>query len=334
MYRELERMHRGGVVAARDMAGDARVVSEAARNVLSGQEEGPDLYHVAVMGGPEFAARDPRMSRSSLGYEAGESPWAQAVTAETDLSLAVARAAGSGATALKLYLGFEADLIAALTAEAHRQGLQVWAHSTVYPARPMEVVRAGVDVLSHACGLAWQDADLDPTPYAGANVTARPRFDPDRVEADSPEMTALFAEMARRGTLLDPTLTNHARPGDDRYGCTTELTAALTRAAHRAGVPLVAGTDYHAPADDPYPALHREIEALVDHAGLTPTEALVAATLHGARALGRESDYGTVEPGKLASFVVLAEDPAEDIRAIRTVVAVVQRGEVSVREVP
>jgi imidazolonepropionase-like amidohydrolase len=324
-------MHESGVVAARDMAGDARVVSEAARNVLSGQAKGPDLYHVAVMGGPEFAARDPRMTRSSLGYPAGGSPWAQAVTAETDLPLAVARAAGSGATALKLYLGFDAELIAALAAEAHRQGLQVWAHSAVYPARPLEVVRAGVDVLSHACGLAWQDADLDPTPYATANVNARPSFDPHLVEADSPEMTALFAEMVRRGTIFDPTVTNHAHPGDDRFGCTPELTAALTRAAHHAGVPLVTGTDYHLPADQPYPALHDEIEALVDDVGLTNTEALVAATLHGARALGKEADYGTVEPGKLASLVVLAEDPTEDIRALRTVVAVVYRGVVSER---
>lgn len=331
MYRELERMHASGVVAARHMAGDARVVSEAARNVLSGHAKGPDLYHVAVMGGPEFAAGDPRMSRSSLGYEAGESPWAQAVTEETDLPLAVARAAGSGATALKLYLGFDAELIAVLTAEAHRQGLQVWAHATVFPTRPLEAVRAGVDVLSHACGMAWQDADVDPTPYAAADIRTRPTFDPDLVEADSPEMTALFAEMVRRGTIFEPTLTAHAHPGDDRFGCTPELTAALTRAAHRAGVPLVAGTDYHLPADEPYPALHDEIEALVDDAGLTPTEALVAATLHAARALGKEADYGTVEPGKLASLVVLAEDPSEDIEALRTVVAVVYRGAVSER---
>ena len=55
-------------------------------------------------------------------------------------------------------------------------------------------------------------------------------------------------------------------------------------------------------------------------------EALTAATLHGARALGREQDYGTIESGKLASFVVLEEDPTQDVRALRKVVAVVHRG--------
>lgn len=326
MYAELERMLSSGVVALRDMAGDARVIAEARRNVLAGERLGPDIYGVAVMGGPEFAATDPRMARSSLGYEPGESPWAQAVTPETDLSLAVARAAGAGATGLKLYLGFDAETISALAEEAHRQGLEVWAHATVFPTRPLDVVRAGVDAISHACGVAWQDADLDPAPYAGANVEERPRFDPAVVDADSPEMTALFEEMARRGTVFDPTLSAHARPGDDVYGCSTDLMIALTRAAHRAGVTLATGTDWFTPSEDPYPAVHREIEALVDHGVLTPAEALAAATLGGARALGRESDYGTVEPGKIASLVVLREDPVQDVRALRTVVTVVHRG--------
>lgn len=331
MYAELERMLSSGVVALRDMAGDARVHAEARRNVLAGEKLGPDIYSVAVMGGPEFAATDPRMAGSSLGYRPGESPWAQAVTPETDLRLAVARAAGAQVSGLKLYLGFSEEMIRALAEEAHRQGLEVWAHATVFPTRPLGVVRAGADGISHACGVAWQDSDLDPTPYAGANVEERPQFDPAAVEPDSPEMTALFEEMARRGTVFDPTLSGHARPGDDAYGCTTELMAAITRAAHRAGVTLATGTDWFTPPEDPYPAVHHEIEALVELAGLTPAEALVAATLGGARALGREADYGTVEPGKIASLVVLRDDPARDVRALRTVEAVVHHGMVHPR---
>ena len=326
MYDELERMLLGGVVAVRDMAGDARVIAAARRAILAGERKGPDIYNSAVFGGPEFAARDPRMARSSLGYPPGESPWAQAVTRKTDYVLAVARAAGAQVAALKLYLGFDSEVIARLTEEAHRQGLRVWAHATVFPTRPMEVVRAGVDVLSHACGLAWQDADLDPSPFAGASVKQRPSFDPAVVEPDSPEMTALFEEMARRGAVFDPTLSNHARPGDDRYGCTTNLMAALARGAHRAGVALSTGTDWFASLDDPAPTVLQEIETLVVHDVLTPAEALTAATLHGARALGREQEYGSVEVGKIASLVVLEEDPAQNVEALRKVVAVMHHG--------
>jgi hypothetical protein len=328
MHDELERMLLGGVVAIRDMAGDARVLAATRRDVLAGERLGPDIYNSAVFGGPEFAARDPRMARSSIGYRPGESPWAQAVTPDSDLPRAIARADGAQVSALKLYLGFEPELIGRLAEEAHRQGLRVWAHATVFPSRPLEVVRAGVDVISHACGIAWQDADLDPVPYAGANVRQRPTFDPALVDPNSPEMDELFAEMVRRGTVFDPTLSNHAQSGDDRYGCTTELMAALTRAAHRKGVALSTGTDWFSPLEDPAPTVLHEIEALVQHEVLTPQEALTAATLHGARALGREQDYGTVEPGKLASLVVLRGDPTQDVSALREVMAVVQRGKV------
>ena len=327
MHEELERMLLGGVVAVREMAGDARVSAAVRREMLAGERVGPDIYTAAVLASPEFVARDPKTIRASLGYSAGEAPWAPAVTSESDLPRVIARANGAEVSALKLYFGFEPELIRSLSEEAHRQGLRVWAHSTVYPSRPMAVVRAGVDVISHTCGLAWQDADLDPRPYARVSRGGRPRFDPTLVEADSPEMTELFAEMVERGTLFDPTLSNHLRPGDDRIGCTRDLMVDLTRAAHRHGVALSTGTDWFAPLEDPAPTVLHEIEALVDYEVLTPEQALTAATLHGARALGREQDYGTVEPGKRASLVVLREDPTLDVRALRGVMAVVQRGE-------
>jgi len=59
---------------------------------------------------------------------------------------------------------------------------------------------------------------------------------------------------------------------------------------------------------------------------MTPREALEAATVVGARTLGRERDLGTLEPGKLASFVVLGGNPLEDISNFRRVEVVVKRG--------
>jgi hypothetical protein len=330
-YAELERMLYGGVVVAREMAGDMRIVGEASRSALVGEVPAPDIYYAAVMGGAYFATTDPRTIQSALGLEPGNVPWSQALTPETDLRLAVARAAGTGATGIKLYAQLHAKLIQAITEEAHRQGLRVWSHATVYPDRPIEVVRAGVDVVSHVCGLGWQDGDVDPGLHRRFNITSRPGFDANVVEPDSPEMIALFEEMARRGTILEPTLANHVRPGDDRFGCTADLVVGLTRAAHRAGVSMVTGTDFHADDNHPYPSLHREIETLVRHEVLTPLEAIVAATRNGARAIGIEDSHGTVEPGKVANLLVLHANPADNIQVLRSVFLVIKRGEVYLR---
>lgn len=326
--RELERMLAGGIVALRDMAGNARAIDAVRQRIDRGEQPGPDIFFSAVLAGPHFMATDVRVGRTAGEFRRGEAPWAQTVTSETDIAGAVSRARETGATALKLYVEIDGDRIRALTAEAHRQGLEVWAHATVYPARPIEVVRAGVDAVSHLCSLVWQDADLDPGAQTKISIQNRPRFDPALVEADSPEMTALFAEMVQRDTTLDATLTNHLRDGDDAVGCISPLMIALAKAAHRAGVRIAAGTDYNAPADDRFPSLHREIEALVNHGVLTPAEALAAATINGAQALGKPGDYGAIEPSRLASLVVLAENPLESVRALRSVVMVIKRGSV------
>lgn len=83
-----------------------------------------------------------------------------------------------------------------------------------------------------------------------------------------------------------------------------------------------------APRHPPLPECRRctESPAPSDRAGLTPLEALRAATLDGARALGAQDSLGTVAAGKLADLVVLAADPARDIRNTQTVVAVVKGG--------
>lgn len=332
VHAELERMLYGGVVTAREMAGDTRLTGELARAVLAGDVVGPDLYYSALMAGPQFFADDPRPARASPGHRPGTLPWAQALSADTDLRLAVARAAGTLAAGIKLYVQLAPDLVRRVVDEAHRQQLKVWAHSTVYPTRPLELVRAGVDALTHACGLAWQAQALDPAQFARPSLDNRPRFDPALVDPESAEMTALFAEMARRGTLFEPTLAIHARPGDDAFGCTTELTTALTRAAHRSGVALLAGTDFIARDDDPYPSLHQEIEQLVASGVLTPLEAITAATRHGARALGLDATQGTLEAGKIANLVILDGDPSQDIRALRRVAIVIKRGRIYRRE--
>jgi imidazolonepropionase-like amidohydrolase len=80
----------------------------------------------------------------------------------------------------------------------------------------------------------------------------------------------------------------------------------------RAGVPLMAGTDAMNPYCFPGFSLHDELVLLVE-SGLTPLAALQAATLNPAKFLGRSSEIGTIETGKIANLVLLRADPLSDI---------------------
>lgn len=100
---------------------------------------------------------------------------------------------------------------------------------------------------------------------------------------------------------------------------------AITGQAFRAGVPIMLGTD----AGDTYVfpgfSVHDELEELV-LAGLTPAEALQAATYRGAEFLGRTQDLGSVEEGRLADLVLLDANPLERIGNTRRIHAVIFNG--------
>jgi imidazolonepropionase-like amidohydrolase len=68
------------------------------------------------------------------------------------------------------------------------------------------------------------------------------------------------------------------------------------------------------------------MQFLVEECGLTPIEAIHAATFEGARTVGMEKSYGTVEAGKVADLVILREDPSTDIRRTKNISAVVKGG--------
>lgn len=100
---------------------------------------------------------------------------------------------------------------------------------------------------------------------------------------------------------------------------------AVVGAMRKAGVALLAGTDTPNPYCFPGFSLHDELGLLVQ-AGLTPMEALQAATRNPAQYLGRSKELGTVEAGKIADLVLLDANPLADIGNTRRVAAVVVGG--------
>jgi len=307
-----------GITTVRDMAGDARVLADLARATMLHKLDGPDIYYSALMAGPQFF-HDPRTVASAQGAVPGAVPWLQAITGDSDIPLAVARAQGTGATALKIYADLPAALVNQITAEAHRQHMLVWAHAAVFPASPRDVVDAGVDVVSHACMLAYQASAAIPPEYHN-----RAAVDESAFKDGTAALDPLLADMKARGTILDATLTVYdvmwkVPNVSPKPYCTLALAEKIAGAAHRAGVEISTGTDADTDWDKPLPSLFDEIELLVNHAGFTPLEAIRAATLVGARTVGMENEIGTLEAGKRANIVFLAKDPLADIANLRSV---------------
>ncbi|MBO1266416.1 amidohydrolase family protein [Arthrobacter cavernae] len=140
-----------------------------------------------------------------------------------------------------------------------------------------------------------------------------------------------IAEMARRGTFFTPTLDGISSMATSsnpilaaRGREYTPILKAAVRAAHEAGVTVVAGTDSFGSDVTP---LGTEVRLLTE-AGLSPLEALRSATTHAARLLGWESKAGRFMPGAFADAVVVDADPLSDGTALEKVRTVVAQGTV------
>ena len=310
----------------------SRALAELARASRLAEIPGPDLYYAALFAGPDFM-KDPRMLACTQGVN-GVAPWIQAIDDKTDLANAVTLAKGTGAIAIKIYANLPAPLVAKIVAEAHRQGMQAWAHAMVFPATPREVIDAKPDTVSHTGYLAYEAVEKRPQRYQ-----EREQFPIDPapfINGDNKIMSSLFALMKERKVILDATnyvfetieqmrARNPENAPPPPY-CSSKLAELLTAQAYKQGVLISAGTDSFAPAEDLYPALQGEIEILVKKVGMTPIDALRSATIISAMSMGQQAEMGTLELGKLANIVFLSANPLEDIAAVRQVVCTVKRG--------
>jgi imidazolonepropionase-like amidohydrolase len=124
-----------------------------------------------------------------------------------------------------------------------------------------------------------------------------------------PGINKIAPELAEQLTDVEPP-SERSEIGEKLFEKEVEVVGAL----HRAGIPLVAGTDQAVPGY----SLHREMELYVQ-AGFTPMEALQAATIVSARAMGVDKELGTVEKGKRADLILIHGNPLEDIHNTRNV---------------
>jgi imidazolonepropionase-like amidohydrolase len=255
-------------------------------------------------------------------------------------------------TTLKIYARASRAVGRRVIEEGHRRGLAVTGHLSAYPAQ--EAVEDGIDCLEHITSVF----DFIIPPAVRSQPDHRANLD-----LDNPYARALISSLAKKQVMVDPTLTvyrnmlllsdlpeihGHADVASvperlrnywHSYRLTQGLAAAtrerrrrelrkyqdLTGVLHRAGVPLLAGTDAPEPFCPPGLSLHQELELLVE-SGLRPAAALRAVTLNNALALKQGDHLGSIEAGKFADMVILSADPCRDIRNTRRIERVIRGG--------
>jgi imidazolonepropionase-like amidohydrolase len=317
----LEKMLYSGVTSVRDMAGDARILAGLSRNALVGDIPSPNIYYSALMAGPEFFRADERTVTSTRGAISGDVPYMKAITDSTNMVIAVAEAKGSGAKGIKLYASLSGDLVRKVVMEAEKQDMPVWAHATLFPAKPREVVQAGVNVISHADLLVFNlIGSMDSIPRQWK--TKQPKEFWDRA-SDSLKLDGLFELMKKKNTILDATLSADYRliQKKPQLQMRYEFAKRITAKAYKARIKICTGTD----ADQEL-FVQDEMKLLVHECGFTPFDAIIAATKNGAEAIGILDSHGTVEPGKAADLLVLNKNPLDDINNIDSVNLVIKGG--------
>src|SRR6266446_5786484 len=261
----------GGITTVRDMAGDAIALAELARTAADGSVQCPRVYFSALMAGPTHLLGDRRVDQISHGQHRGEAPWARAITPETDIAKAVSEAKATGATGIKIYTDLAPEIVAKITAEAHRQGLKVWSHAAIYPGRPSDAVRAGVDAISHSNLIIAEAMEKVPRQYAGSY----PLLDYNSAGVESKAISDLLKLMLEKRTFLDPTMVVISQLEKTEKGKIfqdpqqmAEWSYMFTMRAHIRRIPIVAGTDVQeTPATRQFPNIHTELELLVTKAG-------------------------------------------------------------------
>lgn len=282
---------------------------------------------------------------------------ANVATSEAEAIEWVRKAKANGFNGVKFYGTLNPAWLKAAVVEAHRLGLHVHGHIP-QGMRPLEAVNLGYDEVTHINWIVMQGMPDSVIKQSNGimRFEGPGRYAKD-LDLDSPEMKAWIATMASKKVYSDPTmiafeslyypengeLSPSYAPFVGTLPPTTErgfrsggfkVPEGLTRAdyrkswakmvellgrMHKAGVPIIAGTD-----GSGLEIVH-ELE-IYEQAGMTSAEALAAATIMPARMVGVDKDTGSIAVGKAADLVLVEGDPEARIGDLRQTRWVMQEG--------
>ena len=225
-------------------------------------------------------------------------------------------------------------------AEAKREGLPLIVHATGL-AEAKAALRAGARLLVHSvmdvpvdgeflrlakeahtfyCPTLTVSDGYGKIPLA-ARTGAAPAIDDPLGAVDSLTRARIASTPEEARRLLGPSPSLR----DTALALRHKVMDANLLAVKRVGIPIATGTDAGNPLTLHGPSVYAELEAM-QAAGLTPMQVLVSATRGGSLAMGRDTEIGTVEKGKLADLLLLGADPTKDVKAFRQVRSVVRGG--------
>ena len=288
-----------GVTTCRDVGGNYLFLKEYDRLRGEGRFDGPDVYYSSIWAAEPFDMP----SVHAEGAESENNPWSRmfSIRDSSDVALekAVREAHETGCTGFKLYINYSAEDIARIVEMAGKYGMKVWGHSSqIYGADAMQVASSGVEVMSHAYLLPRHY-------YPGRHLSP----------SDREYVGAVLDEMLRNDVVLDMTVFLS-------YGSGTFFASEVARMAYEKGVRFVTGTDL------PGCRLHDEIDMLSEECGIAAVDILRAATVTGARIIGKAGVLGVIAEGAEADMIVLDANPLEDLSALRDICMTVSDGDV------
>jgi imidazolonepropionase-like amidohydrolase len=224
---------------------------------------------------------------------------------------------------------FSVDELAAMIDETHKLGLKASVHA-IPTKQAIEAIELGADILLHGPGLIriGKNHLLDDDKIVNEFITVAKKYGTPIATTISPLMvyTDYWGEkrLLHTGIKLSdfPEGVSHIidKFADKAYADVQNFT--------RQGLELVFGTDtWHIP---PLISRQKEMEAL-RQAGLTPKQIIQIATYNAAKAIGRASDLGSIEAGKLADLLIMDGNPLARLTAFDNIEWVIQEGEVSLQ---
>jgi imidazolonepropionase-like amidohydrolase len=321
-----------GVTSIRDPGNDDSQTMDRRTRAASGELLFPHVYASSLIDGKgTYTAQVANVAES-----------------EAEAIALVDRAKANGFIGVKFYGTLNKDWLPAAAAEAHKQGLHVHGHIPV-GLRPLEAINEGYDEVTHINWIVMQampDSVINES--NGIQRFEGPGRYAKDVDLNGKPITDIVSTMATKGIYSDPTMVAFESlyvpengdlspayapfvgtlpPATERgfrtggFAVPKDLTRADYRASwakmvallgkmHKAGVPIVAGTDGAG-----IEIIH-ELEVYVE-AGFTPAEALATATFTPAKLVGQEKKTGSIKAGKAADLVLVDGDPSKRIGDLR-----------------